>query len=278
MIFPSAKQRVPDLFNLRIIHSEVTSLEERVLTARSQGLRFLTVSDTDFTNTNINNPITLDTSIVGTTPTPGDINDNDWIEINGIRTTFISVTTLADIINQINANFTPDIASDNGGNLQLSILTGINIVTSNASVNAALGIESTIDLTNNTIRITSHGLVTGDQITFTGSALPVPINAFPNSQYYVRRIDDNTFSLSITRQNALENIVIDLTQNAGDFFTVKKTTDSELYFQVWKGYREDSVLKQRMDEVIDYFENKEYIIYRQTNPLTDTVFRWVIEW
>lgn len=277
-LFPSARKNQPDLYNLRIIHNEIRSIEKEILDSRYIGLRSVVISDTEMTNSVVNNHINLDTSVTGTPSTPADISDGDILTINGIDTTFNNVASLADIISQINANFSTSIASDNTGNLQLTLSDGLNIVAEN-SVLTALGLNSTVDLANNLIRITSHGLQTGDQVTFTANAeLPVPINAFPDSSYYVIRNDADTFKIATTKQNSLEGNALDITNNATDYFKVKKTTDAELYYQVWKGYKEDSVLKLRLDEVVRYFDNLKYIIYRETNPNTDTTFRWVIEW
>ncbi len=164
-------------------------------------------------------------------------------------------------------------------NLDITNTNGVYIIGGTGTALADIGLVKTVDLTLNSIRMTGHGFTTADQVSLsTPGTLPVPVNAFPNSLYYIIVVDVNNIKLATTSTNALTGAALDLTLDGTDFFTVKITTDAEIYFQVTNGFSTDPVFKERMDEVIAYFQGKEYIIFRQTNPNTQTVFQWKILW
>lgn len=185
------------------------------------------------------------------------------------------VVNLSDAVAQIGSD-----ASVNGAgpySLQLDDAAGISIIAGTSLV--SFGISTTIDLAADTIRVTGHGLTSGNQITFGSSAtLPVPLVAFPDSIYYVIVVDVDTVKIATTPRNSLNAVALDLTQHATDAFTIKKTTDAEIYYQVSRGYVSNDVYQERYDEVIKYFEMRKYIIYASTNPTTNTTFQWVISW
>lgn len=185
------------------------------------------------------------------------------------------VIDLPDAISQIGANATQSGAGPYS--LELTDVTGVYINSGTAL--ASFGLSKTIDLAADTIRITGHGLTTGDQVTFsTSAALPSPFNVFPDSIYYVIAIDANTIKLASTNRNALTGIALDITTEATDSFTIRVTTDAEIYYQVSRNLVDNPVYKQRYDEVINYFTSRNYTIYASTNPTTNTTFQWVISW
>lgn len=162
-------------------------------------------------------------------------------------------------------------------NLEISDANGINIF-GDTFLND-MGIAATVSPSANTIKMTAHGFTNGDQVSLQSEGtLPMPLATFPTSLYYVHVVDSNTISLSTSYNNAMSGLIIDLTTTGKDFFTVKKTTDAEQYYQVFKGYSKDPIFKERMDTVIDYFGDRQYIIYRRTNPVSNTTFEWVIKW
>lgn len=164
-------------------------------------------------------------------------------------------------------------------NLDITNTNGVYIVGGTGTALADIGLIKTIDLATDTIRITSHGFTTGDQISLTSpGTLPIPINAFPNSLYFIIVVDANNIRLATTSTRAFQGTALDLTLDGTNYFTVKATSNAEIYFQVTNGFATNPVFKQRMDEVIAYFQGKEYIIFRQTNPNVLTVFQWVIRW
>lgn len=190
---------------------------------------------------------------------------------------FTSGTFVIDI-NDV-ATQTPDGTVDGTGpfNLQLTSSSGIYIIDGTALTE--LGLTQTVNLTNNTLRFTGHSFTTGQQVELVSVGnLPIPLNSFPNSFYYVIVVDTNTISLATTNQNALNGTSIDLTAQGDNVFSVKTLNDSEIYFSVWKGLAENTVYKQRMDEVIEYFEDLRYVIFRQDNEDTNSTFRWVLKW
>lgn len=50
------------------------------------------------------------------------------------------------------------------------------------------------------------------------------------------------------------------------------------YFDVWTGNRDDRQKTLQMNKVIQYFTDLGYTIDRQTNPVSQTTFQWVIAW
>lgn len=63
--------------------------------------------------------------------------------------------------------------------------------------------------TNEIVFGIDHYLETGDPFVFTSTSAP-PGNLAPGTTYYARKINNTTIKVSITKQNALDNITIDL--------------------------------------------------------------------
>ena len=380
--FPSAKSRVPDLYNLIIINKEIAALEEDILDARYIGLREIVTNDTMFTDTTANPDILLDTSITGTvtvaTVTESAILPGKVFKYNSSDVTFavvldgtklyanvdtviatptsagnlvlgsstIALTTtmtLRDVVTEINketatsgivavakvndagtyylqlqksavvdgndiivaagslasiltdlglvlgtyvinindvANQLGDDATAIGSGpyqIQLAQANGLNIMEGTALTD--LGFTITVDIASDQIYLPSHGLTTGDQISFASpGTLPRPINVFPDSFYYAIIIDVDNVKIASTRLNATTGLAVDLTSVGIDYFTLKITTDSSIYFQVVNGYSDNPVYKQRVDEVEEYFDDRGYQIYTPTNDNTTNTFNWIIKW
>ncbi len=73
--------------------------------------------------------------------------------------------------------------------------------------NAKSAVSVTASSTTNLITLASHGLVSGDVVTFGGSPAPTPLSTSTN--YYVRDVLANTFAVAATRGGA----AIDLSDN-----------------------------------------------------------------
>jgi|TARA_B110000914_G_C15405558_1_gene419349 hypothetical protein len=54
--------------------------------------------------------------------------------------------------------------------------------------------------------------------------------------------------------------------------------DSIIYNNVWQGLTSDAAKSDQMKQVITYFENLGYTIARQTNTITNSTFKWVINY
>lgn len=50
------------------------------------------------------------------------------------------------------------------------------------------------------------------------------------------------------------------------------------YYNTWTGVRDDRQKMLQMVKVIQYFSDLGYTIERQTNPVGETSFQWVIAW
>lgn len=217
-------------------------------------------------------------NVVDTTTLTIDVSSTASILTDLGLTSGPNVINLPSAASQVNDTIlTGSVAGTSPYNLQIDFANGVYVVDGTSLT--SFGLSETVDLTTNTINITAHGFTTGDQVTLTSPGdLPTPLSAFPTSLYYIILVDANSFMLATSPSTALTGTAIDLTVQGNDYFTVTETTDAEMYFQVWKGYSDNTVFKQRMDQVIAYFEDKEYIIYRQTNPSTETTFQWVLKW
>lgn len=61
-------------------------------------------------------------------------------------------------------------------------------------------------------------------------------------------------------------------------FKMNGTNISYDCYSVWKRTKENDVLDDAMNQVIDYFTAKNYSITRVTNDQTETTFNWLIRW
>jgi len=50
------------------------------------------------------------------------------------------------------------------------------------------------------------------------------------------------------------------------------------YFDTWTGSRNDRQKTLQMQKVVQYFGDLGYTIDRQTNPISQTTFQWVVAW
>ncbi|CAB4241545.1 hypothetical protein UFOVP71_83 [uncultured Caudovirales phage] len=50
------------------------------------------------------------------------------------------------------------------------------------------------------------------------------------------------------------------------------------YFDTWTGSRNDRQKTLQMNKVVQYFSDLGYTIDRQTNPITQATFEWVVAW
>lgn len=87
------------------------------------------------------------------------------------------------------------------------------------------GVASAVDVTANSITITSHGYATGQevQLSIGGGSLPAPFVAA--TPYYVILVDDNTIKLADTLEDAEAGTPINITDQGTDSQTV--TVDVE---------------------------------------------------
>lgn len=185
------------------------------------------------------------------------------------------VITLQDVVNIIGSDAA--ISGTGPYSLQLSNNLGINIYSGTSLID--FGFVTTTDISNDTLKLPSHGLSTGDIISFQSSGmLPTPLNAFPNSLYYAVVVDSNTIRVATTESNALSSNYIDISDNGSGTLSVKKTLTSEIYYQVHVGYVDNIPFERHMNGVIDHFKSLGYIIYLNTNPNTGKTLQWNVSW
>lgn len=294
-IFPGGRDRIPDLVNLKIIRKEVRNLEDLVINARQNGQREVVTDQTTFTDPNVAAAQSPSNEVVGTADHP-DMNSTDIVspdstlQLNDKTVIFDNGATLQDVVDQINAVDSIDVEAsiDGSGPYNLKLATNLNsgriaIQSGSGTTISDLGlsVETTyyIDLTANTITLIGHGYSTGDQVQVqSDNQLPTPLNSFPDSLYYVIDVDSNTLQLATTEQRAQDGVAIDLTQYGEGTFSIQKTLESEIYFEIWQNYLEDRVRQQHMNEVISYFKENDYMIFRTINQNTDSTFKWNIKW
>lgn len=99
------------------------------------------------------------------------------------------------------------------------------------TVEAATSIDATADVDDSAEEITStgHPFDTGDgpvQAVIESGALPSPLAV--DTDYWVIRVDANTFQLATTRANALAGTAIDLTDAVGVFTVTRLASDAYL--------------------------------------------------
>lgn len=279
------------------IFDEVRTIERAVLVASDNGDYETVVIDTTMTNTvidtnkNFHDPVVLVGSIGVAVPaatpyaTIGHV-----LEINTIDVTFTG-TTLTSVVNDINAAFPLNeiVASaylDTGlYYLRLYSSSGDPVTISNSAgtpltwIGMTAGTYQSITTSSDTITITAHGFLTGDKISFlTAGVLPTGLTSGYTSVYYAIKTDNDNFKVATTLSNALNNIPIDLVNQGTGIHSVKKTSDSELYFQVFQKNITDRVRSDHMNQVIAYFESLGYVISRVLNTGTGSTFYWSIQW
>ena len=50
------------------------------------------------------------------------------------------------------------------------------------------------------------------------------------------------------------------------------------YFDTWTGTRADRQKLLQMNKVVQYFTDLGYTVDRQTNPVSQTTFQWIVAW
>lgn len=88
--------------------------------------------------------------------------------------------------------------------------SGATAITALTATNLASGVDSTVDVAANTITIADHGYVTGvvGQLTSTGT---LPGGLSTTTDYWVIKVDDDTFQLASSLNNAVAGTAIDIT-------------------------------------------------------------------
>lgn len=71
------------------------------------------------------------------------------------------------------------------------------------------GSNGDISVANNTVTETTHGWVTGDRVYVTGADLPAGLTT--GTEYYIIKVDANTYKLATTLANAVAGTAVDLT-------------------------------------------------------------------
>ncbi len=91
------------------------------------------------------------------------------------------------------------------------------------------GIDATDDVAGEIVTAVAHGYTTGTgpvQLTITSGALPAELAVA--TDYWVERLTDDTFSLAVSRANALAGTVLTLTDAVGVFVMTKVQSDAFL--------------------------------------------------
>lgn len=91
---------------------------------------------------------------------------------------------------------------------------------------AAFAVTS-VDATDNEFVKTGHGLLTGDgPVWLDSDALDLPANIEPETNYWVIKVDNNTFKLASNYVNAINGLAIDLGDTGSGVITVDYTASS----------------------------------------------------
>jgi hypothetical protein len=116
---------------------------------------------------------------------------------------------------------------------------------------------------------TDHGLLTGDKIQFTTSGV-LPTGLLPSTDYYVIRINDDTFNLSTTYANSLSGITIITTGAQSGIHTLFSLSPSFAVGDTISGNASNATAKiiYKIDSNNYYCNHTSYGI--DFNTLTDT--------
>ncbi len=140
----------------------------------------------------------------------------------------------------------------------MSILTQLTLVSAkleavfrtdsepNETLQAVTGIDATDDVAGEIVTAVAHGYTTGTgpvQLTITSGALPAELAVA--TDYWVERLTDDTFSLAVSRANALAGTVLTLTDAVGVFVMTKVQSDAFLVID--PDYEPDINVLDRLD-------------------------------
>lgn len=123
-----------------------------------------------------------------------------------------------------------------------------------------------------------HALQTGDVLVFQSTGnLPFPITS--TRAYYAHVLTPTTFKLNEKKLDAVNGTnFINIQTSGSGTIQFSKQSESMRYYLVWKEYLVDNTLKDRMEQVINYFKRLGYGIARKTNPTTNKTFQWEVSW
>ena len=127
------------------------------------------------------------------------LKDNDFIKINVISNTSVGIGTLSEVI------ISRDPSTDN------ILIDPVSCPTSNITTSLpAVGFQTGA----NAITLENHNFVTGQKVNLVSTNIPVGLG---NSDYFVSVIDDRTFNLCDSFENATSNppIVVDIISTTG---------------------------------------------------------------
>lgn len=106
-------------------------------------------------------------------------------------------------------------ASDTGTGVRINHRTGhtIHYIYTDVTSGVVTFVDGDVNVANNTVTDTAHGLVTGDKIALTtGGVLPAGLSA---TNYFIIRVDANTYKFATTLVNAQAGTAVDITAAAG---------------------------------------------------------------
>lgn len=137
-----------------------------------------------------------------------------------------------------------------------------------------------VDDVNDTLTVTNHGYVKGDEIRFTASTNDLPAPLTTSATYYaIPSISDpSLFQVATSYLNAINDVAINITDTGSGTNQVRVTTPAEQYYRTWKGLSVDRALIDQMNGVISHFKQLGYTISRHTNQSNPDVFEWHISW
>lgn len=134
-----------------------------------------------------------------------------------------------------------------------------------------------VDHTNNIFTKTNHSYLDGDEIQFvTSGDFPDPISNLYT--YYVKVVDVNTFKICSQFLDVINGVTVDIIDNGTGTLQCRRLEPSQKFYKTWKGQSQDRPLNDQMNGVINHFTKLGYSIRRETNPLNQEVFQWVIQW
>ena len=107
------------------------------------------------------------------------------------------------------------------------------------SPTTATFLNSAINITTNVITVTSHGMQTGQSVTYT-CGVTVPPGLTSGSTYYVIRVSANTLSLAATSFDAFNGVAIDITGQGTTNITSTLTSN---YFDGTQADSKDTVVQ-----------------------------------
>ena len=96
--------------------------------------------------------------------------------------------------------------------------------------------------------------------------------------YVLREIRDLEEAVILATGEGAVSVTVSTTSTMAKNPTDEGFPLANEYYTTWTGARDDRQKTLQMAKVIQYFSDLGYTIDRQTNPVGETSFQWVIAW